>query len=349
MSFLNELVSFPYGRLAGDKSNPTATVDGASHRKELSDLCDLFNSLKARPSSAALHAILLFHHRGKLDDPDLGRALKAEAEVAIHAVDEVMRFCREVLLVEILRLLYRNPQYRPDTIGGGEDWFTFYRQFWEEIADGSVSRHLVGLKLDQFRCQAASLFPAGGPSPLLSYVASPDGEAGVKYPETAEFLCGVGEVLFGVRFGLVIKTFLVNGDFYKSNNRADLTDAVREIEKIGPGIRAIDAAYSSSANSHPSSEAANIAGEPHPPGVDRADEQMEAALRVGFENMEVMISVLRGILFGRGSGTYDTLTNIGSIGGNDNSSLRQRLERAVDDFELAKALLHQIFDIERPF
>ena len=96
--------------------------------------------------------------------------------MAIHAVDEVMRFCREVLLVEILRLLYRNPQYRPDTIGGGEDWFTFYRQFWEEIADGSVSRHLVGLKLDQFRSQAASLFPTGGPSPLLSYVASPTGK-----------------------------------------------------------------------------------------------------------------------------------------------------------------------------
>ena len=353
MYFLNELVFFPFGKIVADGEQPVSGVDGNKYRKDLSDLCDLFASLRIRPSNSALHALLLFHHRQEIGEPELKTTLESEAVAASDAVDEVLRFCREIPLIDILKLMNRNPQYAPEVLGGGEDWFTFFRQFWEERAEASLAKFLHRQRFEGFHRDAEQLFGAGLSIQLETYVSSSETFPGLLYPETAALLCGIGELIFLDRNARLRKTFLVNGEFYKAQNRADLTDAFRGMEEMGPHIRSIDAALSASGELGGELTEAEQKFEDDPikesrlrSVVERANERIEEEIRESIRTLDLLIQVLRGVLFGEGSGSYDTLSNIQAIGGSENKALLLRLETCIEEFGEAKRLLHLIFDLE---
>ena len=270
------------------------------------------------------------------------------------AVDEVLRFCREVPLVDILKLMSRNPQYAPEILGGGEDWFTFFRQFWEERAEHNLAKYLYQQRLEGFRRDSDELFGPGISLTLETYVPASDSFPGLLYPDTAAFLCGVGELLFLDRNARLIKTFLVNGEFYKAQNRADLTDAFRGMEEMGPHIRAIDAALSASGELGSEIIEAEQKFEIDPikesrlrSVVERANDRLEEEIRESIRSLDLLIQVLRGVLHGEGSGAFDTLSNISAIGGSENKALLLRLGMCIEEFEEAKRLLHLIYDLEK--
>ncbi len=350
--FLNELVLFPFSKIAGVEGGPVGEIPAARHRKDLGDLADIIFSLGVRPADEVVGTVIMFHYRDRRSDDGYAGLIEEETRKAAVALDEITRFGRNVPLVDILRLMNRNPAYTPDKLGGGEEWFTVFRQYWEDRADKNISLFLRERRLAEFHEQAARLF--GRNVAPERYIERPVGAAQpFRYPKTAAFLLTLAEVLFGVTHNAVLKNILVHGEFYKPQNRAEMTDAFNGLGELSKAIRSVDASLRD--DGELGAEIRNVDARPAKKSerdagiksvMERADRSMESIIHRGMEDLERMVKVLKGVLFGQSGGAYDTLANLDELGTGDGRAFREKLGEALDAFAEARRLLHLIFDLE---
>ena len=354
--FLNELVSLPFMRAGIGDSGDGTGIEASRYRNSFSELCDVLSSLKVRPSKTAIEAVLLFRYRNRTErDEEFEEQYKVEVTNANAAIQELQNFCTRVPLIDLLKVLNRNPAYVPDTLGGGEDWFSLYRQYWEKNADIKIDEYLQRRRFEQFQADAEALLGRDEAIQLPRYHSrDPNNGIPVKYAESSKFLLLFAERLFPQKFSVIIKSFLVNGEFYKNQNREELTDAFNGLASVGTKIRAVDGML------RPESEVGGsierIVAEPKKNSdreaqistlLGRVDVAMEDVIRRSVGYLDSVTNVAGGLLRGESSGTFDTLANINSIGGSENRILLQQLDSTISELDKVKRLLHRIFDLEK--
>jgi hypothetical protein len=98
----------------------------------LRGLAERLSVIDRPPSPQALYDLVVFSLREQLEDesPGLEAYLKERLAGARAALEGIRRFHERVPLTMILRFASRDPYYLPRVVGGGEDWFLLYQEFW---------------------------------------------------------------------------------------------------------------------------------------------------------------------------------------------------------------------------
>ncbi len=146
---------------------------------------------------------------------------------------------------------------------------------------------------------------------------------------------------------------LVDGEFYRKDNRIEFTDAYDALLRLPDLLAALDAKMgpegeigsawlaasreigSSSAKRRKSRSLIRVAEEE----AERLIEREGAALKT-------LVHIIRGFLKGEAGGRYDSLANLSYIDGKANKDFQRSLDRAKDRCEKALDLLAELSGVD---
>lgn len=189
---------------------------------------------------------------------------------------------------------------------------------------------------------------------LVNYRNSIDeGRAHVRCEHSIAFLRGFVEQVFKKELSTTAKEFLLDGKFYKDDNRKEFMDSFNGVERLRERIMALDRALSN--EGHYGARLRRIEEEGGVPASRRkaaasvfaeADSDAEAIVTDGQRDLSALQRVVDGILHGSGDDPYDTIANFNRIGGPDNGRLIAALRVGASHLAGANQILGGLLDIE---
>ena len=357
---LNALTVFNFeiitSAFSSDVSNEKISCDFFVIRKYLHQLFDILFSLNVSPSIDTLNAVFMFSEEIKHPDnnDNLEKILKFNMKGADQTLNIIRKFNTDIPLGSILCLINRNMNFHPAHIGGAEDWYALFRRFWYKKFDFMMEKFTEGEKRMQLEENAAFFLKLPGKIVLANYHDNLWGEGSlVKYKATAGFIEAFMSGVFVRELNKPMKLVLIDGQFYKEQNRLDynssyriLIDVVDLIKKMDNSLLP-DGEYISLLGKL-NSEKNSIENEEEVKDLKRfVDKEFEKIIVNFNDALGLIINVISGIVQGEMGGVYDTLSNLGYIGKGENKNLITQLNDIRFKLDEAKNISYQLYDMEK--
>ena len=275
---------------------------------------------------------LLFFSQTQEEEGDLEERVSEGISRCEALIQKIRNFNRSVPLGDLLKVMHEDPFFSVSTSAGGEDWFYNFHRFWENVL------------AEKMRIYSREKTLADHVSELLRYWDVPVLEYVRGYPLTDRLtvypssLASLG-TFYNENFQKVLyypmKIILVDGSFYKKNNREEYERTFQDMTKIGERLRWFEQHISpdGDAGGKIRDIGREFLGDEEAleremlkvyNGINReAQTIVEDSLRC-FESMG---KLMNGVVLGNG-GTYDTLSNLPELGGRNNEELRQSIVKA---------------------
>jgi len=322
-------------------------------RKPLSDLADILRSFNRPPSVKLLEAVLFLYYSGMDQEAgfSLEETLERDMEKSEHLVARLREFNRTIYLIDLLKVLNEDPFYVPGDVGGGEDWFHFYRLYWQD-------RLAVSMKVFIRRKMIEA-----GKNELLRYWDFTDLLYLVNYNLSHDFgVFAVSMAVLNTFFHEVfqktlyypMKIVLVDGNFYKKNNRDEYEKTFQVMMKIGERIRWFENFLEPDGEGGMKIREIIHTGESKAEDVSLRMQQLYSsvnrdAMVIVEDSLNALFTMgklMNGIVLGNG-GTYDTLANLSELGGRGNDELRQSIQDTADDIHKVSHSLQDLLNLEK--
>ncbi len=327
-------------------------------KDSLGDLSQVLVTLQDPPSEGMIKVLFLFHLQKELEteaSQDIDKRLNDLLRQADQAFNHLRFFNQRVPLVSLIRLARRNLEYVPPEIGGGEDWFVLFKQFWYRRFEIKIKSYIQQQKRKKLIEQAQD-FLKTTELPSLQYYGTqlwPD-YGNPKYNHSIRFVRGfVDNHFFGDMHG-PLKLLLIDGKFYKEQNREEYNDCYNGMLKVQGEINELEIELSPDGEMGKRIE--RIRGETVSrkqlqmkleKTVEDTDKKIEQMLSRVVDHLTLLTHLLGGILYGDVGGRYDTLSNLGYIGRNENKNLSQKLSAIKTKIENFLEIYTELFDTER--
>ncbi|GAB1484949.1 DUF5312 domain-containing protein [Treponema sp.] len=352
---LKELGSFLFDRALSTFTVATAN-DGPECpvyllRDQLSILNDVLFSLDFPPSMPLLESLFVFNLQDRMEERhfDMDTEMHALLIKADEALTRIRLFNKKVPLTAILRCASRNLAYMPQVITGGEDWFAVYRDFWRRRVDERYAQFIKSRRLDLLSGSIAAFFnrSSAGKKPSESteteMTAMP-----LRGLFAVSFLAEFQEKIFISEIYKALKPVLIEGEFYKRENRAEFTEAYNELLKLGDSVRILSSKMLPSGEIGKRYEAARVEILSLPAKkrkiqalIEEAETEVSTLVVNARKAIKTLCSVLSGITDGEVGGRYDSLSNLGSLISR-NTGFMAKLRNALQRMENALQLLGDI-------
>jgi hypothetical protein len=359
--FLKRLSGFLFDRLIGvfrEEAGPAGKA-AASYfevRELLLDLGDILFSMSEPPSTSLMEAIFFFADRDELgkQKTDPAAVLGADMAKASAALDKIRAFNAALPLRDLLRLVSGDPGYTPKELPGGEDWLATYKAFWRERIDAALGEWRSEHRNKALVEEIAAFVGEPGPAGFQNISAKEDGSAPpLRIGMALTFLDAFYRGPFLRELNRPMKVVLVDGEFYRKDNRVEYTDAYDALLRIPESLAALDKLLGpegelGSAWASAGAELGGTASKRRKlQTVSRsAEEEAERIVkRAGFALL-TMTRILHGFLKGEAGGRYDSLANLSYIDGKSNKEFLRSLDRAKDRCERAFAFLGELSGID---
>ena len=358
VSYLNSLVFFPYSRILGKFKSGVSSGGCAAEeiRPPLVELFDILSGFAAPPTLSLLEGLFIFNFQDRLESNqiDLGSELSEITRDAERCISQIRSFNRRIPLVKILKVITRNINYQPQPPKGGEDWFHLFRQFWEKRLEDAFQEFVFSRRSEELLRDAQNLL-GGTTIPFLKYYRSGiwGEDVTVRFEVTAAFLRQFLLNVFHREMDTVVTIFLREGSFYKSQNKRELEDAFDVTASLAQRIQDADLTLSPDGAQGRIIAALKL----EKTGIrdkqrkitailGEADRDVNVIIRLGIDNLLILVNIIRGIIYGEVGGQYDSISNIGFIGGKENENLVMRLGTMLKKAEIGQRLLGDLYDLE---
>lgn len=356
---LKELSSYLFDRFTSAFS-PDQVSDGPSCPAYIlhDQLCAMNNilySLQDPPSIALLESLFVFTLQEKMHENefDMNNETKNFLRRSEEALSRIRQFNERVPLTDLIRCTGRNLAYFPQAISGGEDWFVVYKEYWKRRIDENYNSYVKQRRKNELS-DSFKQFLKGAAIRPLDFVQSEINPEGVPVRKafSLSFLATFYKAVFMGDLNKTLKPILIDGEFYKRENRAEFTEAYNELLKLGDTIRGFDQKLSPTGDI--GKRYAFVRSEISALPVKRrktqaliaeAAEESEEIIEHSSKSLRSMVGILGGILQGEPGGRYDSLVNLGSLAGKSGSYVNA-LKAALQKIEKAIQLLIDIDAIE---
>jgi len=344
-----ELSSFLYDRLISTFSRDGVS-DGLSCPTylvvdQLYALNNILVSLKTPPSIPLLESLFVFLLQDRMAEPAFDMAAETENLLtrSEEALSRIRQFNQRIPLTAILRCASRNLAYLPQAISGGEDWFAVFRDYWKKRIEERYERFLRERRRETLTETFNSFFN-GIPLQTLENVGDDTNTEGIHLRKSfmLSFLLTFYQSILLNELNRALKPILIDGEFYKKENRSEFTEAYNSLLKLGDEIQALLAKIA------PSGDIGKryrlVQSEMIALAVKRrkiqslemeVSEEASGIIDRASRALRSLIHILGGILNGEAGGKYDSLVNLGSLSGKGGSYLGvlrnalQRIEKTV--------------------
>jgi len=354
LNCLKELSSFPFDRLllsfghfGGGQTCPVGAV-----REMLVNLNNILYSLKDPPTVPLLESLFVFQLQGRKGeegfnmDNEMHRLL-GDAEEAIVAI---RFFNSKVPLTRILRCIYHDMSLVPRQISGGEDWFLVYQEYWKHHIEFSIAEFTQQRKRQEIQ-QSFKFFLKGDSLKMLENAASDNNRDGVPLPDafTLAFLRTFHSSVFMPDIIPALRPVLMEGEFFKRENRAEFTGAYNDLMRIEEDILVIDSKISPAGDCGKRyAQAKNditslpVKRKRIQVVLDEVSRESRAIVVRTIGAAMTIINVLGGILKKEPGGKYDTLSNLEELGGKDQKAVLDDIEKTIKQMQHLLEILKEI-------
>ena len=352
---LKKLSSFLFDRFLGSfQPSPSGRKELSMYAAldQLASLCSILSTMERPPSARLMEAIFAFNFNDELRKPDydLEAAVKKEMASAERALNVIREFNATVPMQQIVKLAYEDPNLITDQLPPGDDWFPIYRTYWRERLDKNFQRFSVQRRINQLESDIVSLVGEEAQSNLRSVL-----EMGTEFipplrqARVLRFIEAFFQKTFLQEINRYLKLILLEGEFYKRDNRLEFTDAYNTILQTGDALMALDYRLS------PEGElgatytqvkkelvAIQIRKRKIDSSVHAAENEAEALITKTSEALSRMQMILKGILAGEARSRYDSLSNLSRLEGRANKDFQRSLEACKDKLEKAVFLIGEL-------
>jgi hypothetical protein len=356
---LKKLASYPFDRFissfdsdpAGRKACPIALASSL-----MAELADVFASLYEPPPEDLLELMFLFPIQRLFADDRaaLEASLEESMKKANTAVAVIRSFMAEVPIVDLIKCARKDLSYAPKQLSGGEDWFGQYKAFWRAKAEArhsSYTRDKRRMRLER----EVTEFLGGRPIPGREKAGSAvDGESlSVRHEYLFSFISAAFETTFAEEVNRPLKILLIDGLFFRQENRLEYADACNEFMKMPELIRGFESRLARDGDLGRLFDEARLDFG----GTGSKQNRMLAAIQAasadadkilfGFiRSVRTLLAIIGAINKPDSSSHYESLQNLSTIDGRMNSQYRHSLERTHDIFELFLGLVGQICELD---
>ncbi len=235
---------------------------------------------------------------------------------------------------DFVRLAYEDPHWNasaPEPVG---DWVTVYRSVFQnriqEVATHAVLRRQARDLVRSVKTVCGQIRPLEG---------LPDGTRG---PISAYWYSALAVKSFFS--GLLVpamaplKILLINGEFYKTSNRAQYNDAYEQLATMIDRIEHLEALL------RPDQSWGEILWvgrdvERQNEISRRVDEDVKSVVATIQTTLDVITNVLGGVLYAQAGSSYDTIANFGQISGRRNAEYVDELKEVHHQFGDVRSVL----------
>jgi hypothetical protein len=284
---------------------------------------------------------------------DINAEMKTLLSRAEDALIILREFNKRVPLTRILRCASRNLFLTPKVVSGGEDWFIVFRDHWKRRIETQFAEYLAARRrqelLNTFR-----YFLKGTNLKILGNVASDSNPDGIPL-ETSfalSFLLTFHSAVFISDINIIIRPILIDGDFYKLENRVEFTESYNDLIKLDDVIKKFEGKLAPSGDYGKRYELARAEMISLPVKrrkiqiiLEEVDDEADEIIEQTKRAMRNMINVLGGILKKDAEGKYDTLINMTKFAGKGTAFV-MGITDSIEKFKTALRLLDDIMSIE---
>jgi hypothetical protein len=329
LNCLKELASFLFDRLimafGFDSSVNGQTCSATVVKDMLADLNNILFSLKVIPPMPLLESLFIFLLQEQSAEPgfDINKEIRILLARADEALSVIRAFNKQVPLTAILRCATRNMALAPKEISGGEDWFVVYREYWKRRIETLFADYVRDRRhrelLDSFR-----YFLKGTNLKILSNTLSdtnPEGMS-IKGVFALSFLLTFYSVVFMADINKTLRPILIDGDFYKKENRTEFTESYNDLIKLEEDIKKFEQGISPSGDfgkryiqARQDMSSLPVKRRKIQLVIEEASDEALKILERARTASRSMINILNGILEKDTKGKYDTLANMSKLSG----------------------------------
>jgi hypothetical protein len=338
--------------LAFDSSIGMQTCPVGMVRELLVELNNILFSLKEPPTLALLESLFIFLLQEKKDEPggDVNNKIRSLLAGAEDAIAAIRNFNKTVPLTKILRCACRDMSFAPHQISGGEDWFQVYCEHWKRQTESGIADFTRKRKHREV-FNAFRHFFKGADLKALDNAVSDSNPNGVPAPETftLSFLQTFHSEVFIPVINIFLRPILIDGEFFKKENRAEFTIAYNDIMKMEDDIKKFDLSIAPNGDYGKRYIQARDDLSSLPVKRRKIQAVLEDASRDAggiisrTRNAAVtMINVLGGILKKEAGGKYDTLSNLDKIAGKNPEVFLDGVAESVRQFQETLQILKDI-------
>jgi truncated hemoglobin YjbI len=349
---LKELSSFLFDRLLMSFSTTDQSCMANVVRDMLSDLSNILFSLKEPPGISLLESLFIFQlqERARETGFDMNREMRRLLARAEEAILKIRDFNRQVPLTMIIRCAARDTSIKPQAISGGEDWFAVYREYWKRYIESRVADFLRRRKHEEV-LSSFRYFLKGMNLKVLENVVSDSNPRGLPVTEafTLSFLLTFYSAVFMADINTYLRPILLDGEFFKKENRAEFTGAYNDLMKIEDDVKKFDAAISPSGDygqrylqAKDDMSSLPVKRRKIHVVLEEASNNAKNIIERSHDAMFTMIKVLGGILKKEAGSKYDTLSNLEKLGGKNQEAFANGIAESIKQFHQALRILKDI-------
>ncbi|MDR2631165.1 MAG: DUF5312 domain-containing protein [Spirochaetaceae bacterium] len=280
-------------------------------------------SLKQVPSMALLESLFIFTLQEQREEVsvDINIGMEHLLSMAEDALMIIRDFNREVPLMLILRCISRDMGLMPQDIGGGEDWFVAYREYWRRQVEERLNEYKRTCRHNEL-VNILHQFFKRGTLETLHHVVSPYNPDGFPLPEALPLSCLMTfySNVFMPDINQIFRTILIEGDFYQVESRTRFTEICNEFTQFENTIREFEFQLSpegkyGSPYFSPDLESmpAPIRRRKYQRALNEASTEAQGIITTVKQTMAEMIRILEALIRKDADGNYDALVNITKI------------------------------------
>ncbi len=324
-------------------------------RKPLGTLYNILYSFKYPPDKEVFKALYYYSVVRNNTDPADSEKLNTYMAAAEDFLGTVRKFNNHLPLGDINKVVNRNVNYNPLDISGGEDWFALYKKYWYQQFEQNMNRFSMQKKTEDLINQLSKFLGVESIETLAYYRNGIWGDdIMVRYEYSAGSVYKFLSTVYMQEMLPALKLILVDGKFYKEQNRMDFNHSFSKIVKTLEDIKVVDSKLSPGGSYD--YQIQNIKGgqgeaeekvENIKDIIREADREMESVIRDFISALSMLTNIVVGITHGEIGGPFDTLSNLGFIGKGENKNLIPSLVKIKLKIDNFLELFTTVFDLER--
>lgn len=334
------LSSFDLSLISSSFNGITPELGKICHIRDIQDplleLAGILQSLNKPPTVRAMEALFLYSMENQDFKDDLNRKMTA-ADTLLSVIRDFNKKVPLENLVKVVSGDLSKGVRKPPIV---EDWFRLYKKFWNHRSNRRYAYFVNERRQNKAEKEISAITGLKIIKPLSRYSrdyywkGSP-----AKYEKSISFINAFLSEIFPSGIYPSIKVICAEGDFYKKINKDEFDKTVNYLTLLdkkyaiitnmiqGNGFIGQDLVIGVGGIDEEKKKTISLA-------LDQIDIEIESVIEGFISHMRILNKLFHGIVIGDG-GSYDTLSNISSIGGRANRELRE-------SFKMVSVLIDKI-------
>lgn len=317
-------------------------------KQPIKELAELFHRRRYVPSERLIKAIFLILKKAETQQEQLDPEEWARHVTAL--LGRLVSLQEAIPFTLLARYLEGDLDYVPQGPGAPGDWTVHFKRFWTGRLEKQYQAFVAEEKKREIMQEASEWISTGK---FPGYPAIDPGETGTHAFSLAVLQAVLAKLASG-EDAVALKTLLIEGDFYKEQNRTEFTDAHNDVHRLLEDVSDMEEQVASDGQLTRRLEGINRQSTTLATRrtqrrslVREFDATAEGLIRRGLDDIRILHDVLSGILYGEIGGQYDTLANLSDISGRGNKELMAKLADLVSFLNKGREVVGRVFDVER--